>query len=326
MLKSYIIDLENIENYKMKWKIILCNMILLFHFESNAQFQNGDKSPLDKMKEILDIYAIIPNQKTLVDTEIESKTDFRRLTKVSHPNLIIYSPNLPNGQALIICPGGGYSQLSIEKEGTLVAEELSSWGITAFVLKYRLPDDSNQIDKTIAPLQDAQAAIKFVRSIASNFGIDPAKIGIMGFSAGGHLASSASTHFEDQYIENKDSISLKPDFSILIYPVISFDSMIAHIGSRNNLLGMSPSAEKIKYFSNDLNVTNHTPPTFLVHAEDDKSVVVENSIRYYQACIKHQVKAEMHLYPNGKHGFGMNNPTTTDSWMDRLKIWLAGLD
>jgi dipeptidyl aminopeptidase/acylaminoacyl peptidase len=148
----------------------------------------------------------------------------------------------------------------------------------------------------------------------------------MGFSAGGHLASTAATHFNFKAdINNNDTVSVRPDFAILIYPVISFDSTITHKGSRNNLVGANATEEKIKFFSNELQVTKNTPPSFLVHAGDDSGVPVENSIRFYQACIKKNVPAELHLYPNGGHGFGMYNKTTDDNWMERLKNWLNTL-
>jgi acetyl esterase/lipase len=225
---------------------------------------------------------------------------------------------------VIICPGGGYSILAFDKEGTRVAEEMVRWGVTAFVLKYRLPDDSSNIDKSLAPLQDAQQAIRLVRTNAKEWGIKRDQIGIMGFSAGGHVASSAATHFDFKAdTANNDTTSVRPDFAILIYPVISFDSTIGHKGSRNNLVGTKATTEKINFFSNELQVTQNTPPSFLIHAGDDATVPVENSVRYYQACIKSKVPAEMHLYPKGGHGFGMNNKTTDDSWMERLKNWMS---
>jgi acetyl esterase/lipase len=208
-----------------------------------------------------------------------------------------------------------------------VAEEFNKWGITAFVLKYRLPDDTTMVDRSLAPLQDAQQAIRLLRSNAAQWGIDKNKIGIMGFSAGGHLASTASTHFTFKADEsNADIISVRPDFAILVYAVISFDSSITHKGSRNNLIGANASAEKTNFYSNELQVTKNTPPVFIVHAGDDMVVPVENSIRFYRACIKNKVSAEMHLYPNGGHGFGLFNKTTADNWMERLKNWLNRLD
>lgn len=247
----------------------------------------------------------------------------RRIYFVTEPTLTRFTPEKPNGISVIICPGGGYVRLSIDNEGVAVAKALNELGITAFVLKYRLPNDTIMTDKSIGPLQDAQQAIHMVRQQASKWGLRSDKIGIMGFSAGGHLAATAATHFN--FIADgsmKDSISLKPDFAILLYPVISFDKNIMHKGSRNKLLGENPSKEKTTFFSNELHVTNNCPPTFIVHAGDDPSVPVENSILFYQACIKKNVPVEMHLYPKGGHGFGLFNTTTTDKWIDRLDNWL----
>jgi acetyl esterase/lipase len=245
---------------------------------------------------------------------------------VSIPSITVYKAAKPNGRAVIICPGGGYSILAFDKEGTRVAEEMNRWGITCFVLKYRIPDDSTNIDKTVAPLQDAQQAIRWVRSNAKEWGVNKSQIGIMGFSAGGHLASTAATHFTFKAdAANADTTSVRPDFAVLVYPVISFDSSITHKGSRNNLIGTKPSKEAADFFSNELQVTAATPPSFLVHASDDGAVPVENSVRYYQACVKNKVPVEMHLYPKGGHGFGMLNKTTDDNWLERLKNWLNRL-
>ena len=269
----------------------------------------------------------IPNSKPAPNKENSvTKDNVTRISKVSVPTLTIYKPANPNGMSVIICPGGGYGILAFDKEGTRVAEEMNKWGVTAFVLKYRLPDDTTNIDRSTAPLMDAQQAIRFVRSKATDWGLKKDKIGIMGFSAGGHLASTATTHFgSNADATNKDTISVRPDFAILIYPVISFDSTITHKGSRNNLVGATALSEKIKLYSNELQVNAKTPPSFLVHAADDGAVPVENSIRYYQACVKYKVPAEMHLYPKGGHGFGMFNRTTSDNWMERLKNWLSGM-
>jgi acetyl esterase/lipase len=246
-----------------------------------------------------------------------------RIWNVIAPTLTRFSPSKPNGVSVIICPGGGYGRLAIDHEGVEVAKAFNEQGITAFVLKYRLPNDTIMVDKAIGPLQDAQQAIRTIRKQAIAWGLNPNKIGIMGFSAGGHLASTAATHFSliaDPSL--KDTISVRPDFAILIYPVVSFDDSIVHKGSKANLIGKSPLPELTKLYSNELQVTKNTPPSFLVHAGDDATVPVENSIRYYQACIKNKVPVEMHLYPKGGHGFGMHNKTTNDKWFDRLINWL----
>jgi acetyl esterase/lipase len=296
----------------MKKIIILSCMCLLACRQTSAQV-------------VIPLYEKVPNSKPSANKEKSVTTDgILRISNVSVPSMTMYtaSSEAPGGTAIIICPGGGYGILAATHEGSDVAKVFTQWGITAFVLKYRLPDDSIMIDKSIGPLQDAQRAIQLVRENASKWNINPQKIGIMGFSAGGHLAATASTHFNKAVIDNPNNISLRPDFSILGYPVISFMDSLAHMGSRNNLIGKNPSPEKIKEYSNDLQVTGQTPPAFLVHASDDKGVRPGNSISYYEALLKNNVPAELHLYQKGGHGFGLNNKTTDDKWVERLKNWL----
>ncbi len=254
----------------------------------------------------------------------EANVGILRVSKIKTPTLTAYLPpaDKANGTAVIICPGGGYSIVAIDHEGFKVAEKFNKMGVAAFVLKYRIPDTKNQTDPSIAPLQDAQQAILTVRTNAKKWNIDPARIGIMGFSAGGHLASTAGTHFEHSLVDNPDNISVRPDFMILIYPVISADIAIAHSGSFKNLLGANASAEQLNLYSNEKQVTSKTPPTFLVHASDDGGVSPNNSIVFYQALLKNKIPAELHIYQNGGHGFGMHNATTKDEWMDRCKNWL----
>lgn len=241
---------------------------------------------------------------------------------ISHPSLSVYlpAPGTATGSAVVICPGGGYWFENAVPEGKTIAETLIKHGITAFVLKYRLPSDSIMKDKSIGPLQDAQQAIKLVRQRAKEWNIEPNKIGIMGFSAGGHLASTAATHFNTAYIPNKEGTSLRPDFAILIYPVISFTEELMHKGSRDFLLGNNPTAEQTKLFSNEQQITTETPPTWLTHAGDDTVVPVGNSIRFYEALVKNKVPAEMHLYPKGGHGFVLFEPT--EEWMQPLFLWM----
>jgi len=242
--------------------------------------------------------------------------------KVSIPTLTIFLPliNQHKGSAIIICPGGGYGGLLTKREGTDVARAFAKLGIAAFVLKYRLPDDKIMIDKTIGPLQDALQALKTVRQNAGKWNIDSNKIGIMGFSAGGHLASSAGTHYDAQIIENIEKINLRPDFMILVNPVISFTDEIGHIGSRNNLLGKSAGHDKINFFSNELHVNQSTPQTFLVHAADDTVVSPENSFRFYHALRKNKVNAELHIYSEGEHGF-LKKPIFNE-WFGRAVNWM----
>jgi acetyl esterase/lipase len=271
------------------------------------------------------LYDVIPNSKPSVNKEkTETPESILIVSNISIPTLTMYSPAVTSGSAtaVIICPGGGYGVVAAGHEGTDIAKVFNEWGIIAFVLKYRLPDDAIMIDKTIGPLQDAQRAIQMVRQNAAKWSIDPDKIGIMGFSAGGHLASTASTHFNKAVIDNPGNISLRPDFSMLIYPVISFTDSLTHGGSRDNLIGKNPSAEKIKEYSNELQVNAETPPAFLVHAKDDDAVKFGNSVQYYEALKKNKVNAELRLYEHGGHGFGLNNKTTTDKWADQLKTWL----
>ena len=273
------------------------------------------------------LYEQVPNSKPAPNYKEKALTGadgIIRISKVSVPEITIFQPkkSLENNTTVIICPGGGYSILAYNKEGTEVAKILNSWGVTAIVLKYRLPSDSIMEDKSIGPLQDAQRAIQYARENAAQLKINSESIGIMGFSAGGHLASTLSTHFNKAYIDNPKNTSLRPDFSILGYPVISFTDEFAHLGSRNNLIGKNPSPELIKKFSNELQVTEKTPPAFLVLAGDDKGVSPENSIRYYEALLKVHVPAELHIYQNGGHGFGTHNKTTKENWMQTLKHWM----
>lgn len=247
-----------------------------------------------------------------------------RISNVIQPTLTVYMPAREKaiGTSVIICPGGGYARLAIDYEGYDVARRLNEMGVAAFVLKYRLPNDQSQPDKSIAPLLDAQQALRLVREQAGKYGLNPERIGLMGFSAGGHLAATAGTHFARPVGANPGPASVRPAFLVLLYPVISFSDSLKHAGSRDNLLGRSPSADQVRLYSNELQVTAQTPPTFLVHAEDDQTVPVQNSLVFYQALHRHNVPVEMHIYPQGGHGFGLNNKTTKDQWTERLQNWL----
>ena len=244
---------------------------------------------------------------------------------VTIPTLSIFLPkeSKPNQTAVIIFPGGGYSHLAVDKEGTKVAEWFNTLGITAFVVKYRLPSDLIMKNKNIGPLQDAQEAVRYVRENAAKYNIDPKKIGIMGFSAGGHLASTLATHYDDKIYDSNAKISAKPDFSLLIYPVISMQNDITHKGSQTNLLGNNPSQELIDSYSNEKKVTAQTPPTFLIHATDDTVVLPENSIDFYLALKKNGVPAEMHIYEKGGHGFGLGVKDTSKFWTRDCQEWLT---
>lgn len=245
-----------------------------------------------------------------------------KTSQVSKPTITIFKPQKPNGTSIVIFPGGGYKHLAINKEGYKVAKWLNSLGITAFVLKYRLPNEAIMIYKTIAPLQDAQEAIRFVRRKSNELNLDENKIGILGFSAGGHLAATLSNQYYKKIYAIKDNTSAKPNFSILIYPVISMDDAITHKGSKNNLLGNKPSTKKIIKYSNEKQVDSLTPITFLVHATDDNSVPVENSIDYYLALKKYKISAELHIYQKGGHGFGLGKKNTSQFWGKACEKWL----
>jgi acetyl esterase/lipase len=268
----------------------------------------------------------VPNALPCNKEELVSKNATGKIViaNVTSPTVTVFNPvkQDANKTAIIVCPGGGYARLASGHEGNEVAEAFNKIGITVFVLKYRLPFDSCMTNKEIVPLQDLQQTIKMVRDRAAGFDINPAMLGVIGFSAGGHLVSTGITKFSESYIENTSNTNLRPDFAILGYPVISMDSAICHKGSRDNLLGKKASAARLNLFSSELQVNAQTPPTFLVHASDDKSVPVENSIRFYQALIKNKVNAEMHIYQNGGHGFGLHNTTTTDAWFERATSWM----
>lgn len=262
-----------------------------------------------------------PEYKQIVDSAYWIK--IRYITK---PTILVYpaATDKNAGTAVVVCPGGGYYGISHIGEGTEVAKWLNQLGITAVVLHYRLPDDAIMKDKSIAPLQDGQEAMRIVRRNAKVWGIDPNKIGIMGFSAGGHLASTVSTHFDEKVYSPIDSTSARPDFSLLIYPVVSMDAAITHMGSRESLLGENPSPELVKHFSNALQITAKTPPAFMIHSLDDGTVPVENSMEYALAMKKNSIPCELHIYEKGGHGYGLGkkNSGTESTWKQACEKWL----
>ena len=293
-------------------RVMLVLFVLVAVRNANAQIEQ-------------DLYlGEIPNSKTSQNLEEKAANALvdTVVRKVSIPTLTIFLPSdkQSNSSAIIICPGGGYGGLLTKREGTDVARAFAKLGIAAIVLKYRLPDDRIMKDKSIGPLQDALQALKTVQQNADKWNIDPKRIGIMGFSAGGHLASSAGTHYDAPIIENPENINLRPDFMVLVNPVISFTDEIGHKGSRNNLLGTSASLEKIDFFSNELHINESTPQTFLVHTADDTVVLPENSFRFYHALRKNKVNAELHIYSEGEHGF-LKKPVF-DEWFGRAVNWM----
>ncbi|MDR2041535.1 MAG: alpha/beta hydrolase [Tannerella sp.] len=250
-------------------------------------------------------------------TAAENRDANHWITNVSSPELIVYLPEKGkgNGKAVIVCPGGGYAGLASHHEGTLVAQWLAGRGIAAFILKYRMPNGHKEV-----PLEDAQQAIRHVRSHATEWQIRPDQIGIAGFSAGGHLASTASTHFTVI-----GGVSSRPDFSILFYPVITME-MTTHAGSRRNLLGDHPSLADLHTFSNEKQVNVNTPPAIILLSDDDTGVLPENSIRYYQALKANGIKAALYIFPTGEHGWGWNKDFAYHrQFLELLAAWLEDI-
>ena len=305
----------------------------------------------------IDLYeGQAPNSKSSDQSEITNyfkagNDSIRFVRKIVKPELTIYLPakEKNTGIAVIICPGGGYSGVAIDHEGHDIAKKLQANGIAGFVLKYRMPDNDLVVTKDYVPLMDAQRAIQIVRDNAKLYAVNPNKIGIMGSSAGGHLASTAGTHYNDIQINNINKTSLRPDFIILNYPVISFADSITHLGSRFNLLGrMSMEQlgqtrkegqsfdelmlkypfppEKIKEFSNELQVTTDTPPAFVTHAVDDEGVKVQNSLLFIAALQKNKVPVESFFYAKGGHGYGMVNRTSAVQWIDHCILWIKKIN
>ena len=291
----------------MPMKTLLTSIALAFILSFTAEAQ-----------QIINLYpGAIPNSKT---TGIKETSNSGMYRNVIIPTLEMYLPEKEKatGAAVVICPGGGYSVVVYQGEGISTAKELAKNGIAAFVLKYRLPDDSTMLDKRIGPLQDAQQAIKIVRENATQWGIDVHKVGIMGFSAGGHLASTEATHFKKSLVDNSDNTNLRPDFQILVYPVISMQDSLTHLDSRKQLLGNNPSKEIIDEFSNELQVDENTPPAYITHAGDDKLVDVDNSILYFEQLRHRKVAAELHVYQKGGHGFIFRH----QGWIEPLFKWM----
>ncbi|WP_348811207.1 alpha/beta hydrolase [Flavobacterium maritimum] len=295
----------------------------------------------------------VPNSKAiagLTDTTAVFPAGNKKIhfvLRVASPELTVFLPekSKATGIAVIICPGGGYTGLAIDHEGYDIAKKLNEKGIAGFVLKYRLPNSKYVENKEIVPLQDAQRAIQLVRKNAKEWGINPNKIGIEGNSAGGHLASTAGTHYQKSLIDNPLKTSLRPDFMVLNYPVISMADSLTHLGSRDNLIGEALDAskteqktseqklsnlpvtgEKIKEYSNELQVTSDTPPTFITHAVDDDAVKVQNSLLFIAALQKNKVPVESFFYAKGGHGYAMDNPTSDVEWIDSCMNWILKLN
>ncbi len=289
---------------------------------------------------VISLYNGLPPNSLPISQDDHSGKSIPWMTTVLIPTLITYLPekSKANGITVIICPGGGYTGLAMDHEGHAIAKKLQENGIAGIVLKYRLPNAEFVVNKEIVPLQDAQRAIQYVREHASELEINANKVGIMGSSAGGHLASTAGTHFDKSIIENPEKTSLRPDFMVLNYPVISFEDGVTHNGSRYNLVGNLPLAEyqkkhpkdefypveieKIVKYSNDKHVNVNTPPTFIHSAIDDKVVPVENSLLFIAALQQHDVPVTSFFYEKGGHGYGLNNKTAEVQWIDKCIPWI----
>lgn len=270
----------------------------------------------------------MPNFHETDEQEMIDQQDVLKIRKVIKPEIEVFLPSkrMGTGQAVIICPGGGYAILNWDWEGTDIAKYLNGQGIAAIVLKYRLPHAKANNVTYKSPILDAQRAMRLVRHHAAEWAIDVNRIGVMGFSAGGHLAATLATHYDVRYAEPTDSIdaiSARPDFAALVYPVVTFKDDYTDPGSRRRLLNNKLDSALINDFSNELQVDEGTPPTFIIQASDDPIVPVQNALRYYEALVKNHVEVEMHMYPTGGHGFALaRDDAYLSTWTDRLAAWL----
>ena len=304
----------------MKYNFNLIIMLVLLSLQANSQ-------------EVFPLWSDsqIPNYKQSNEQEFIPERNIIFIQKVQKPTLEVFLPSKQNanGMAVLILPGGGYSGVAYDWEGTDYAKWFNSIGIAAFVLKYRMPQSASVITSYKAPIQDAQRAIRYVRAHAGKFNIDKDKVGVIGSSAGGHLASTLAIH-DTNYYDFKDDIDkekIKPDFQMLIYPVVSMKREVTHMGSRNNLLGKTPEEVLIQQYSNELNVKENTPVTFIIHSGNDKVVPIENSLRLYKALLSKNVNTTMHIFPEGGHGYslGLTKKSTPD-WTSLAKEWLIQFD
>jgi acetyl esterase/lipase len=315
-----IIQLKPITLFFMK-KILLLSLLILLPVLLFSQ-------PI-----VLPLWNGTPPLQTEMDLEEEHvRNGILRISNVQTPTLEVYLPDeeIATGQAVVIFPGGGYTILAYEWEGTEFAEWLQSNGIAGIVVKYRLPLSESLTDPKEVPLLDAQRAVRLARYHAADWGLDTSRIGVMGFSAGGHLASTISTQYNHQVAretDDIDNVSARPDFSVLVYPVISFRDAGAHSGSRRNLLSEDAPEDLVDRFSSELNINEETPPAFLIHSQDDETVPVENSFLYFNALNKHEVPASLHVYPTGGHGFAFGTDRgTVEGWTKVLLDWLQSME
>ena len=266
---------------------------------------------------------------SLVERSKDPTLPDRAVTGIRAPEITVYAPERPNGVALLVTPGGSYQRVVLDKEGSDLAAPFNTQGYTLFVMTYRMPADGHT-EGANAPLADAQRAMRTLRARAGEWNINPNQIGVMGFSAGGHVAASLETRYDEPVYTPLDAVdkhSARPDFVVLGYPVISMDKAIAHPGSRKALIGDAPNAGQIKRYSPELNVNAQTPPTFIMHAVDDPSVPVDNSLVMFNALRAHKVPTELHLFAEGKHGFGIRGAKglPAAAWPQLAMRWIASL-
>lgn len=271
----------------------------------------------------------IPNSKPSNVKEEIDEGDILVIRKVVNPQIEVFlpAPRQATGQAVLICPGGGYGVLAYDWEGYDIAKWLNSLGIAGIVLKYRLPNAESQIKMELSPLIDAKRGIRLIRMNASEWGIDPEQVGVMGFSAGGHLASTLGTHFDlgnPLASDEVEKFSSRPDFMILAYPVISMDPAVGHGGTRKNLIGESPTKEIQDFYSNEKQVKDNTPPTFIFHSQNDEVVKVGNSVKMYEGLVEKDIPVEAHFFPTGGHGYslGIKTDETYGNWPEYCANWL----
>jgi acetyl esterase/lipase len=267
-----------------------------------------------------------PAQQTITESGKSPYFPDRSLTGVTKPTLTAFVPDRPNGTAVIVAPGGGLRRIAIDRESYEMARWLNPYSVTVFILAYRLPAEGHEDGKDV-PLQDAQRAVRVVREHATEWSLDPNKIGFLGASAGGYLGAAVGTGFERKVyapLDHADELSARPDFEILLYPVVSMDEKIAFMPSGTNLIGANPGADLVKDYSPDQNVTKATPPTFITVAEDDPIVNPANSLRYYDALRGASVPAELHVFKEGSHGFGIRDARQlpVSNWPNLAIAWL----
>jgi len=309
------------------------SLALMLIASSSALACRGKTQPSDAGRELRLWPGVAPGSAGLVlhETVTERSQDprvhDRAITGILEPTLTVYVPERPNGSALIVAPGGSYLREAWDKEGVDTARWFTEKGVSVFLLKYRLPAEGHQ-NRADVPLQDGQRAVRVVRSRAAAFGLHPSRIGVMGFSAGGHLASTLASKFDAKVyepVDPADSVSARPDFVILLYPVVSMEDPIAHMDSRRALLGTSPSDDLSVAYSADHNVTPQNPATLLILASDDRAVAPENALRFYRALTGASVSAELHVYEHGGHGFAFRSPkdSPAEGWAELAWEWMT---